>query len=694
MKHNRQLYFVSFCFLVLLLVAGSRSNAQLNTSAAGSTVTNPNGTTKDTTHNKSNTSKWRDEEARITFGHAGSAVQAIPDTSLHTFQRRPFQQPWSRDLGNPGSPLYNLFFTPDYRVGPSLGYHIFDAYRFQLDSLLYYNTNRAYTVFDYQLGSKLEQVAGVLHTQNIRPNWNFMVQYRKVNAPGFYKIQRNNHDNFCFTTSYSSLDKHYTLNAGFVYNKEQHDESGGIVNDSQLNNSNYNDRKTLDATYQNDQYSLTRSSVSNMQRDFGLTLLHSYVFGPSDTTYNTDSTSYTYKIKPRFSISHKLQLSSEKHLFKDLAPDSIRYVTLFNTTFANSGTSYYIPGGDSVTTQQRWFWVDNCILLNGFLGPEGNQLKFSAGAGNRYDEFISDGLASGVPDREQIISNYITGEIKKEAVQPGQWQYGAKGTFYATGDYTGNFDLNAAIGKDFNKGKGGFVVGFRQDLGSAPYSYTNYENAYTKLSFPMNKESVTSLYATLESKALRLSGGVNNTVIENYIYISEAEKPAQYSIPVNITQAWVRKIFKLGSFFLDNELVYQQLPENAPINVPALMGRHQLSYERSMFNRALKIATGVEVRYNTSYYASGYDALLNHFFYQHSTYVSNTPECSLFLNFRIKHFRAFIVGDQLQQLFANNAILFTGTPATNFFGTGVNYTPVYATQNVMLRFGFSWALVD
>ena len=688
------LTIVSFFSIFALLLCGSGSFAQLNTTNAGSgtlSTTNPNGTPKDTTHAKSNTNKWKDEEATISYEHLNSAKTHTTDTSLHTFQRNPFLQPWYRDLGNTGSPAYNLLFTPENRVGPSLGYHVNDIYRFQLDSLPFYNTNRPYTIFNYQLGSKLEQIAGVMHTQNIQPNWNFVVEYRKTYSPGFYKIERNNNDNACFSTNYKSLDKHYALYAGMVYNKEQHDENGGIVNVKELDTSRYFDRSTVDVTYQNDAYSLTRSAISNMQRDFGLLLYQTYTFGPSDTTYNDDSTHYTYRIKPRFSIGHKLELSSEKHLYKDLTPDSTRYTTLFNASFPSSGAYYYVPGGDSIQTQQTWFWIDNEVTLNGFIGPEGDQLKFTAGAGNRFDEFVSSPVASGVPDRDKVLSNYLTGEIKKEALSGGQWQYGAKATFFATGDYAGNFNLNAEIGRDFKNNNGGFVAGFQQNLGSAPYSYTNYENDYAKLLYSFNKESITDFYATFELRKFRFSAGVKNYTIDNYIYINEAETPAQYTIPVNISQVWIRKVFKAGNFYLDNELVYQQTAANAPINVPALMGRHQFTYERSLFGKNLKIATGIEVKYNTSYHPAGYDALLNRFFYQNSSYADNIPEMSVFLNFRIKHFRAFIMGDQLQQIFATNNTLFVGTPA--LYNSAI-YTPAYTTPNLIIRFGFSWILVN
>ena len=129
------------------------------------------------------------------------------------------------------------------------------------------------------------------------------------------------------------------------------------------------------------------------------------------------------------------------------------------------------------------------------------------------------------------------------------------------------------------------------------------------------------------------------------------------------------------------------------------MGRHQFAYENALFHRRLKVTTGLEVRYNNAYKPAGYDALLNKFYYQNTTYVSNIPEAAVFLNFRIKRFRAFIMGDNLQELFAKNNILFVGTPVTNFsapgsFLNGTSPIPVYASPDALIRFGFSWVLIN
>jgi hypothetical protein len=693
LKYSPEKIIISYLLSLFLLFSSGMAFAQPTTSPTSGM---PNKPLKDTS--KTNTGKWRDDPVTITYQKLNSAKTYIPDTALHTYQRPPFTQPWYRDLGNLGSPVNNLLFTPEERLGPSLGYHVMDVYRYNIEDLKYYTTSRPYSSFNYELGSKLEQTASLMHTQNVKPNWNFAIEYRKTNSPGFYEVQRNNHDNANITTNYKSLDKHYVLYAAMVYNHEQHDENGGVL-DSELIGPSYSDRKTIATVFGNSTYSTLRSPVTNVQRDFTFLVQHSYLFGKTDTIYNEDSTHFTYKLKPVFSITHKMEISTEKHTYKDVKPDSTRYVDLFHQSFTAVGTGFYSVGGDSVITQQKWAWIDNQVLLNGFIGNADHPLEFSAGLGNRYDQFASSSVLNLTgrdtfnnpvyhltTDKSSILSNYLVAEIKKEALHPGEWEYGANTKFFLTGQDADNLLLNASMGRELRGNTGSFVMGFQQRINSAPYNYTNYENNYIKHTYNLNNESVTMLYATIESQRFLLSGGVRNYVIGNYIYLNDSEKPSQYTIPFTISQAWVRKTFRIGNFLLDNELVYQQIPVNAPVNIPALMGRHQFSYEHSLFKHALKVAVGVEVRYNSNYKQAGYDPLLNRFFYQNTAMVKNKPEANLFFNFRIKRFRAFIMGENLQQLInGQNTVLFLGSPGTNF---------VYAAPDALIRFGFSWVMVN
>ncbi|MDI9319980.1 MAG: hypothetical protein QM530_05825 [Phycisphaerales bacterium] len=633
----------------------------------GSSGTNTNDFSNDSLGKKTNTHEWENEDAFIYFRKNNSVLKHFPDSSIHRIHRRPFSEPWHRDLGNLGSPSLNLQFAPKNSLGLSLGYHSFDVYRINIDSINYFNTTKPYTDFSYKLGSKLEQTAQIFHTQNIKPYWNVALNYRKINSQGYYFTQRNNHDNFFLTTNYASPSQHYKLNAAITYNKAQHDENGGILSDTFLSNAQYADRKTIPVQFYYAGYSTTRSPVSNMQRDFTLLLDHAYTWGKRDTSYSKDSTQYSTSLTPRFGISHHLEIGSQRYQYKDLKPDSLRYANFFSKKFAT---------GDSVYMRQEWVYIDNRILLNGFIGKSSSPFSFSAGLGNRIDQFSTQYILGKQGDN--ILSNYLIGDLRKEALQPKQWNFAAHFQMYLTGAAAGNLLLHTALGKDLGKNWGSFIIGLVQQLNNAPYNYTIYQNQYWLRNNSFDKESNTQIFAQIDNATYKCGIGARSYLLSNYLYGDASQNPKQYSGTFSVSQLWIHKTFQVGPILLDNELMYQKSTHSAPVNIPEWMGRHQLSVESSVFKHQLKIATGVEVRYHSDYYANGYSALFNQFYYQNSYRVSNTPATSLFFNFKIKRFRSYVMLDQMQQIFGKNQIISQG----------------YAAQNAMLRFGFNWVMVN
>jgi hypothetical protein len=90
------------------------------------------------------------------------------------------------------------------------------------------------------------------------------------------------------------------------------------------------------------------------------------------------------------------------------------------------------------------------------------------------------------------------------------------------------------------------------------------------------------------------------------------------------------------------------------------------------------MATGVELRYNTPYFANNYAPMYFSFVTQYQNKIRNIPEVSYFFNFKVKRFRAAVAFDQLQQIFTRNNINF----------------PTYAAQNFAIRFALQWAFVN
>ncbi len=669
--HITLLYRAASIFILLLCAASAFAQQQ-----PGAPLGLPGEKKQDSlAFDKSNTDEWHGDNIniKVQYKYLHSEKNLQPDSSIHTFHRRKYLQPWMMDLGNYGSPTRNLMFTPENRFGPTLGYNLADVFHIQPDSLKFYNTTVPYSVFSFNLGSKLEQKLEVLHTQNIKPNWNFAIEYNRLSSEGYFLLQRNVHDMGSVTTNYQSVNRRYKLKAGLIYNKSIQDENGGIADETQLTDDDFNERSTMDINYANavsqGGSSSPRSLIINSVRDYHIVVQHGYSWGKTDSLYNEDSTKVSVKYTPRFGISHHFRHSNKQYTFKDMRPDSLRYAPFFTRSFAGDGS-------DSVFTRQKQNTFDNAVLLNGFIGKEEKQLQFNAGAGIRVDNFSTRYQIAA--QFYNITSNYLTGQIRKEATKPGEWFYSANAKFYLTGAAAGNSLLQVSAGKEISDWATA-EVGVQQNINNPAYNYTTYINQFDTIANSFDKESVTQAHIRFSSDKYSLNIVARTYLISNYLYMNQSQLPDQYATAFNITQLSLQKAFRWRGIVLDNELMYQQTPAAAPVNIPLLMGRHQLSYEGNIFRNALQVATGVQLRYHSPYKTASYSPLFHRYYYDASYLLSNDPAWAFFFNFRIKRFRSYLMLDQLQQLFGDRKNLINA--------------PGYPAQNAMIRFGFNWTLL-
>ena len=667
-------HFLLFFFLILLAISATAQQTEL----PGQPITLENAPQRDTSNNRP-TSDWDETAPRVSYRYAGNLEKFFPDTGIRHFHQRTAALPWRRDLGNLGSPVRPVFFEPqNTRIGPSLGITAFDHLRFSLDSLAYWNTTRPFSVFSFSLGSQREQLAQIFHTQNVKPYWNVALTYRKTVSEGFYKTQRTNHDNGAVTTSYNAPGLRYSLLVAAAYNKEQHDENGGILTDSFLTVDAYSDRRTVPVRFQEAGYgSGLRSPVGNVLRDASLLLQHGYTFGRIDTVWSADSASYDLRVRPAFRISHLLETGTQRWRYTDFRPDSLDYTGIFEQDFAQA---------DSVIAQQRWAWVDNAVLLSGFANRLLRGLQFSAGAGLRIDAFKTRIIRD--PDmRETIGSPYLTGSLGNirelstgaDTLPPPRWNYKADAKLFLAGTAAGNFLLSARISRILGARIGTVEGGFQQSLTQAPYAYRYYRNQFYERRTDLAAESKTSVWAKLQSVRLNGSAGVRLWLLGNYIYVDEVQQFSQHAPVFNVAQGWLQKTFDFGKVALDNEVTLQNVTGAGPVTLPLFAARQTLAYESNLFNAATRLASGIELRYHTPYHADGWTPYFARFYYQESDRVNNVPELTAFFNFRVKRFRATLAGDQLQQL---------------VFKRNVISAPGYPMPNAMFRFGFSWGLIN
>lgn len=621
---------------------------------------------RDTSKHKM-TKEWDDTRPVIRAGKAFEAQTPFEDTSINSLHRPQLYSLPYRDLGNLGSAAQWILWQPTLaQAQPAFGYPVFDAYRFSGEDMLYFNTTRPYSVFSYRMGSKLEQSAEILHTQNIRPQWNFAARYRKLTSPGFYRGQRTNHDNASLSSHYQSKNLRYEVFGNIVFNNFQQDENGGIVSAEMLTENAYTDRETVPTRISSANYSTRRSPVFNTLRDGQLTLRHAYTFGPIDTLYNEDSTRIDLKLRPRFRLQHELNLGSARHIYDDLRPDSSRYGSIYPKSFSTN---------DSVYSLQRHEWTDNRFLLQTFVGKA--PLLLSAGAGIRTDKFTTETPLS--KSSETLLNTYLAGTLTNEGTDtPRTWRFRAQGIFFVAGPAIGNLDASGSIARSLGRDLV-LQLDFRQQIGDAPYAFRHYENAFFRRDLSFAKETFTRIGGGVAMPRRALSASFHSLLVGNYLYHDSLGQALQQGGVFQVLQAVVKKQFRFRKWVWNNEIILQQRNGDGPLNLPLYSGRHSIAYERTLFRDAIATYTGLEARYNTPWNADGYSPLLNRFYHQSAEQISNPPELTAFFSFRVKHFRLGLSADQLQQLVIRKNV--------------VRYLH-YPAQDFNIRLNMSWGLVN
>ncbi|HRP89464.1 MAG TPA: hypothetical protein PKX92_05450 [Edaphocola sp.] len=614
---------------------------------------------------------WDEQAAILSYKYYGSEVNHEFDSNLLFFHRNQNLQPvWYIDLGNWGSAANNLSFSPITNPGLRLGYNVWNVYRYNLDSIPFITTTRPYTSFSFMLGSEELQWVEFLHTQNINPNWNFTFKVANNSSDGFFNIQKVSGLNAFLTTNYKSKNQRYKANGAFIANNFKQDENGGIQNDSFLLNTIYKNRALIPVRI-DPLGSTSKSPVSNKQTDLKVFFSHEYAWGKKDSVYNNDSTKVDYTFTPRFSLKHVLDIVSDQHLYKDFGPQAQYYSFVDSFTFKNNK--------DTVRSRQALFSIDNKFSLNTFLGKDSQQVHLEAGVGLKYDRFGTYVFDFNQPKiHKDYMSNFLFGLLRKDALKPGQWAYNAALEFIFTGPAIGNFNTSIHISKNFPS-LGAISLGASQSLIAPSLQQEYFKTNFFEIENTFKNNSITQLYGNLYIKGLGLNVSLRNILMGNYIYLDESLKMKQYENVFSILQLSAKKTFYFSKFSLDNEILGQQIAGAAPLHLPALLLRHQLAYKLPMFKGKLDAYIGIEARYNTAYKADGYNAVWNQYFYQNSLTIDNLPALTAFFNFKVKRLRAFVLGDQIQQMVWKKNII-------NALG--------YPAANAHFRFGFNWIMMN
>jgi len=617
-----------------------------------------------------------EDSITVRYRYLDSTRNYMLDSSIADFSRR---YPVPADyifLGNNGTAAKPILFTPIRRPGWDPGFHALDVYKWQLEKTRFFNTTRPYSELTYMIASRAEHVIELMHTQNVKPNFNFSFQYRLINSPGSFKNQRTNHNNYLITSRYESVNKRYNLYGILLYNKLQSGENGGIVNDSTLEDPDFKDRFNINTNLGGDtEYSTnffsTDVGTGNRYEELTFLLRQQYDLGKKDSIV-TDSTVIPLFF-PRLRFEHTFQYTRGTYKFRDYVADSIYYLDTYDTTLKRRV--------DTVVFRDEWKEMINDFSIYTYPDAKNLHQFFKVGAA------LQNLSLQNIKVSSKLTNLFGHAEYRNRS-RNQKWDIQANGKLYFTGFNSGDYQLNAALQRFVGKRLGYAQLGFENVNRTPSFIYDPRSDFYLmKTNADFKKENTTRLYASLWQPALRLNMSGNYYLMTNYTYLTDFYQLKQESSLFNIFQLAVQKTFKIGKRWLWHaDLYYQQVIGSAPVNVPAFFTRNRIGYEGNLGFKNLNIAMGAEVKYHTAYKADNYSPLLGQFFYQDSITLKNPmPDIAAYVHFRIRSFKLYFRAENLNTAEFEDGFGFTRNNMA---------APGYPYPGLLIRMGIYWGFVN
>ncbi|MBL7745786.1 MAG: hypothetical protein JNM19_00040 [Chitinophagaceae bacterium] len=620
-----------------------------------------------------------EDSVTITFRYLDSTRNYTLDSSVSDFTRR-FPIPAHHIyLGNNGNASKSVLFSPEFASGFDPGFHAFDIYKWKLSKVRFFNTTRPYSEINYMLGSRVEQMIELLHTQNVKPNWNMSFNYRLINGPGFFKSQKTNHNNYLFTSKYQSRNLRYNNYFVLLGNKMQSAENGGIIDTAQvkiLDNPVYKDRFNIptyiggDEAFSSNFFS-TKISTGNSYNEFSAVLRQQYDLGKKDSVV-TDSTVIPL-FYPRLRFEHTLHYEKNKYEFRDNVGDSAYYKTYYDTTLNRPI--------DTLVFREEWKILTNDFSIYQF--PDAKNLQQFIKLGLMLQN-ISGQLSSG---KVSFFNTAGHAEYRNKT-RNQQWDIEANGKLYFTGFNAGDFEAHISLQKSLGKKIGFLQLAFENTNRTPSFIFDSRSSFYLqKTAVDFKKENNTHLLVaySLPSFRFRLTG--HYYLATNYTYLTEYYQLRQETSLFNVLQIGLEKTIKIGKRWnWHAEVYFQQRVGEAEVNLPAIYTRNRFAYEGNLGFKNLNIAMGAEVKYRSAYKADGYSPVLGRFFYQDSITIRNPlPDISAYVHFRIRPFKAFVRLENLNTARGLDGFGFTGN---NLIAPG------YALPGMQFRLGIWWGFVN
>ncbi len=609
-------------------------------------------------------------------------VSTPVDTIFSLFNRFKIADKYSpvnASLGNYGLPFYQISFFDRITDPDKFLYTYYYPFMHLPNNAIFMNTQVPYTELNWSFAGPREtseQTFRVRHSQNVNRFFNFGLMFDIIYSLGQYNYQRSEDKDFTFFSSYTGAKYRLYFSAGI--NNINSYENGGILDETQLNKSS-----TLEIPVKLGGANKALSTLKNRN----LLLVQRFTIS-NNPVIKSDSASHKRSgfLGLSGTFSHILIIESNKRRYKDSYPLSLFYDT------AKINISKTITK-DTLFTRS----IKNTIRFD-FTTDETRKFSLGGGFGLRNEIFrFSQKVPTHILPMNDTTSsemaiwhrgnNVLVGSLYNRIGDKFRWI--ATGELYVTGYRAGDFNLNGEISKsfDFKKGRALWLIYGSMMNRQPSFWYEQWGSNNFEWHNNFNKEFRIDLATSFSYPARKFDIKFNYAIIKNYTDFDTAALPSQYSGGLSVAAISVRKELRAWKFHLATDAIIQKSSNVNILDLPLATVRSAGYFEHLFrFKKTggkLNFQLGVDVTYNTLYHPYSYMPATGRFYRQDKVTAGDYPYMNVFLNFKVRRTRVFIMFDHV------NYGLMGGTVPSNY-----DMVPNYPMNIRMLRYGLSWTFYD
>jgi hypothetical protein len=515
----------------------------------------------------------------------------------------------------------------------------YDAYRLTPDNIQFYNTRTPFTRFIYNgtffTNRTFEQTdIEVLHTQNITPELNAGIMYRRYGGQGLLPNEATDSRTFTLFTSYSG--KRYSAHAGYIFNRSDNKHNGGVCYDSNVLDTVI-DARVIPVNLQQ----AAEKAASN-------TFFLSHSYGIPLNFFRKDADSLRAGEGTMVYFGNSLEYTTAYRNYTDDIPPS-----------DSAGRSYYrnfyVDSTKTRDTMHTALFDARLFMSLQPFAPDFIISRIEGGAGYRY---LSNYFFKP-DDYLRPISNATQNNLYLYANASGVFRqyvsWSAFARYYATGFYKNDLFFNAdAAFSMFLLPKGIHLRGsFSIDFHTPDYFLHNYYSNHLKWNNALKQTMENKIQASLEVPDWHTTLSAGHSLLNAPVVFDTTATPVQFDETVSILSATLKNNFQLWLLHLDTRLLFQYSSHQHVVPLPALSANAAFYSEFELVNNVLRMQLGVDAYYNTKYYAYGYNPAAGAFHLQDKREIGNFPYIDVFINMKWKRATIFIKYLNLGQEWGN-----------------------------------------